>query len=86
MPSPVVLVGHRHSCPIHGAGHVTTGTKGGMVRDQLVACVGDRISCGATITSGSPGASLHGKAVARKGDTTDHGGTLEEGDPGCLVP
>ncbi|WP_414648248.1 PAAR domain-containing protein [Dyella sp.] len=86
MPSPVVLVGHRHSCPFHGDGRVTTGTKGGMVRDKLVACVGDRISCGATIISGSPGASLHGKPVARKGDTTDHGGTLEEGDSSCLVP
>ncbi|PXV61563.1 Zn-binding Pro-Ala-Ala-Arg (PAAR) domain-containing protein, incolved in TypeVI secretion [Dyella jiangningensis] len=86
MPSPVVLVGHAHACPIHGRGHVTTGTKSGLVHGKEVACAGDKTSCGATIIGGSPGASILGKAIARKGDTTDHGGVLEEGDASCLVP
>lgn len=86
MPSPVVLVGHAHSCPIHGKGYVTSGSASGLVQGNKVACVDDITSCGAKITTGSPGASIHGKPIARKGDGTDHGGVLEEGDPNCVVP
>ena len=86
MPSPVVLVGHAHTCPIHGKGQVTTGSKSGLVHDKDVACVGDETSCGAKIVNGSPGASIGDRPIARKGDRTDHGGVLEEGDDSCLVP
>ena len=86
MSRPVVLVGHTHSCPLHGPGHVTTGTESGLVHGEKVACVGDETSCGAKIISGSPGASIRGRAVARQGDSTDHGGVLEQGDARCMVP
>ncbi|MGG5292321.1 PAAR domain-containing protein [Pseudomonas shirazensis] len=82
---PIVLIGHKHDCPIHGIGEVVSGTSATMVSGREVACVGDRTSCGAVIESGSPSYAIAGKAVARLGDTTDHGGTLIEGDSGWLV-
>ncbi|MBA1198643.1 putative Zn-binding protein involved in type VI secretion [Pseudomonas sp. BIGb0278] len=82
---PIVLIGHKHDCPIHGIGEVVSGTSATRVGGREVACVGDRISCGAVIESGSPSYAIAGKAVARLGDTTDHGGTLIEGDSGWLV-
>ncbi|ABE29960.1 PAAR motif family protein [Paraburkholderia xenovorans LB400] len=81
---PVVLVGHRHSCPLHGIGTVTTGSDGVTVNGRPVARVGDMTSCGATIVSGSS-TTFGGKAVARMGDATSHGGTLIEGDDGWLL-
>lgn len=86
MPFPVVLVGHAHSCPLHGMGHVVSGAESGQVRAAQVACVGDSISCGAKIITGSPGASIQGRPIARKGDRSDHGGTLEEGADCWMVP
>ncbi|CAB3962133.1 MULTISPECIES: PAAR domain-containing protein [Burkholderia] len=82
---PVVLVGHRHSCPIHGEGTVTSGAKSFDINGRAVARVGDEASCGAVIQTGSPGSSIEGQPVARLGDTTSHGGTLIEGDIGWLV-
>lgn len=82
---PVVLVGHRHVCPLHGEGTVVSGAAHAAVGGRAVARVGDLISCGAVIQSGSPCATIEGQAVARRGDTTSHGGTLAEGDGGWLV-
>ncbi|MGO4332499.1 PAAR domain-containing protein [Cupriavidus sp. 2TAF22] len=82
---PVVLVGHRHSCPIHGPGTVISGAAKANVGGRAIARVGDKISCGAVIVSGSAVATVEDKAVARQGDTTSHGGTLVEGDGGWLV-
>lgn len=81
---PVVLVGHRHSCPTHGLGIVTSGTSGVTVNGREVACVGDTTSCGAVIVTGSS-SSFDNRAVAREGDSTSHGGTLIEGDDGWLL-
>ena len=82
---PVVLVGHRHSCPIHGEGTVETGASATFVGGRAVARVGDRISCGAVIETGAAGTIIEGQAAAREGDITSHGGTLIEGEPGWLV-
>ena len=82
---PVVLVGHRHSCPIHGEGTVVSGAADAKVNGRAIARVGDKTSCGATITSGASGTRIEGQPAARKGDKTDHGGTLVEGDDDWLV-
>lgn len=82
---PVVLVGHRHHCPIHGPGTVTSGATSALVGGRAIARVGDSISCGAVITTGSASFLIDGHAVARQGDTTSHGGTLEEGDGGWML-
>ncbi|WP_330996475.1 PAAR domain-containing protein [Burkholderia cepacia] len=82
---PVVLVGHRHSCPIHGDGTVVSGAESAAINGRAIARVGDRISCGAEIQTGSPGTEIEGQPVAREGDTTSHGGTLVEGEAGWQV-
>lgn len=76
---PIVLVGHRHSCPVHGDGTVTTGTSGVIVNDRAAACIGDHVSCGAVITTGSA-STFGGQGIAYVGCRTSHGGTLVEGD------
>lgn len=81
---PVVLLGHRHSCPMHGIGTVTSGTSSVTVNGRAVACIGDLTSCGAVIVSGSS-TTFGGSSVAREGDRTSHGGTLIEGDDGWLL-
>lgn len=82
---PVVLVGHSHDCPIHGAGTVVSGATSASINGKAVARVGDGISCGAVIQTGSPTEDIEGKAVARQGDTTSHGGTLTEGDGSWML-
>ncbi|OLS63958.1 PAAR domain-containing protein [Pseudomonas putida] len=82
---PVVLVGHRHDCPVHGPGTVTSGSTEDVVNGRGIARVGDSISCGAVIRTGSSDTFIDSQAVARVGDTTSHGGTLVEGDPDWLV-
>ncbi|WP_224006396.1 PAAR domain-containing protein [Paraburkholderia tropica] len=82
---PVALVGHRHSCPLHGPGTIVTGATEATVNGKAIARVTDRISCGATIITGAANCEIEGHAVARKGDHTDHGGVLEEGDSGWMV-
>lgn len=82
---PIVLVGHRHACPLHGLGTVVSGASGASVGGRQVACVGDKISCGATIVSGAGGVTIGGKPVAREGDSTDHGGVLVEGEASALL-
>lgn len=81
MPA-IVLVGDRHSCPLHGMGTVTTGSSGVKVNGRDAARVGDLTSCGATILTGSS-SMVGGRGLARVGDTTSHGGTLVEGHDGC---
>lgn len=82
---PIVLVGHRHSCPLHGEGIVETGASATFVDGRAVARVGDCISCGAVIETGAACTIIEGQPAAREGDTTSHGGTLIEGDPGWLI-
>ena len=82
---PVVLVGHRHECPLHGTNVVISGAPGTDFGGREVARVGDKTSCGATIISGSDGVTIGGRKVAREGDRTDHGGTLVEGEAGVLL-
>lgn len=83
---PVVLVGHAHICPIHGQGVVVTGSSTSILNGRPVACVGDLVSCGATIIIGSAVASLDdGHPIARLGDVTSHGGTLIEGETDWLL-
>ncbi|RUS66460.1 hypothetical protein CUZ56_01739 [Saezia sanguinis] len=82
---PVVLVGHAHSCPKHGAGTVVTGTAGFKVNGRNAACVGDLISCGAVIVNGTGATKVNGRCVARQGDATSHGGVLIEGDASWMV-
>ncbi|WP_236186210.1 PAAR domain-containing protein [Pseudomonas protegens] len=82
---PIVLVGHQHSCPIHGTGTVVSGASSAEVDGRAVARIGDRISCGAIIQTGSPGTIVEGQPVAREGDSTSHGGKLVEGEGSWLV-
>lgn len=83
---PVVLLGHAHTCPIHGPGTVISGSPVCSLHGRPVARVGDKISCGATITTGSSTVLIDdGKAAVRMGDTTDHGGTLIEGHSDWMV-
>lgn len=77
----IVLVGHRHVCPIHGEGTVTSGTADAIINGRQAARIGDSTSCGATIITGSS-STFGGQGIARVGDTTSHGGTLVEGDDG----
>ncbi|WP_281212057.1 PAAR domain-containing protein [Pseudomonas fulva] len=81
----IVLLGHAHDCPLHGAGTVETGASATFVNGKAVARVGDRISCGAIIETGANCTLIEGQPAARAGDTTSHGGTLVEGYPGWLV-
>lgn len=82
---PVVLVGHAHSCPLHGMGSVVTGAAFVSAIGRPAACVGDVTSCGAKIVSGSSEVTIDGKGVAREGDMTDHGGVLTQGYGDWLV-
>ncbi|WP_430390989.1 PAAR domain-containing protein [Dyella sp. 20L07] len=82
---PVVLVGHRHECPIHGTGTVTGGDPNTTSNGSAVARLHDTTSCGATITSASSDYTLDGRGVAREGDRTSHGGILAEGTPDMLT-
>ncbi len=82
---PIVLVGHQHSCPIHGSGTVVSGARETAFDGRAVARVGDRISCGAIIQTGSPGTIIEGQPAARQGDKTSHGGTLVEGESDWLI-
>ncbi|RUS67925.1 hypothetical protein CUZ56_00406 [Saezia sanguinis] len=78
---PVVLLGHAHTCPIHGPGTVISGSPVCSLHGKPVARQGDKISCGPTIITGSPTVLIDdGRPVARLGDSTDHGGALIEGD------
>ncbi|WP_412460307.1 PAAR domain-containing protein [Pseudomonas sp. SC11] len=77
---PIVLIGHKHDCPLHGEGEVISGTSSLTVKGRAAALVGDRISCGAIIQTGTSSFHVEGKSVARQGDRTDHGGVLIEGD------
>ena len=79
---PIVLVGHRHSCPIHGEGTVTTGSDANVADGRPVARVGDKISCGTVIETGADCTIIDGQPAAREGDTTSHGGAVVEGDSG----
>ncbi|MFK1566622.1 PAAR domain-containing protein [Pseudomonas aeruginosa] len=82
---PIVLVGHAHSCPLHGPGTVVSGASQAQVNGRAVARIGDQISCGAVILTGSPGTIIEGQPAARLGDSTSHGGTLVEGEAGWLI-
>lgn len=82
---PIVLIGHRHDCPIHGLGTVVTGASATFVDGKAVARVSDQISCGALIETGAECTIIEGQPAARVGDTTSHGGTLVEGDQGWLI-
>lgn len=82
---PVILVGHRHDCPVHGPGVVETGSPHYTFNGKAVARVGDRTSCGALIETGASGFQIEGRAVAREGDRTDHGGVLSQGDKNWLL-
>lgn len=81
----VVLVGHRHYCPIHGEGEVTTGSSTTMSSGRPITRVGDEVSCGAVIETGSPYHLDEGRPIARIGDSTSHGGSLEQGDSGWMI-
>jgi uncharacterized Zn-binding protein involved in type VI secretion len=82
---PVVLVGHRHACPLHGISEVETGSATYTCNGKAVARVGDRVNCGAVIETGAESFQIDGQAVAREGDRTDHGGVLMEGDAGWML-
>jgi len=82
---PVILVGHRHVCPLHGSNQVESGSSAYTFNGKPVARVGDRTTCGAVIISGAAHFMIEGAPVARKGDRTDHGGVLEEGDTGWML-
>ncbi|ULU23931.1 PAAR domain-containing protein [Dyella terrae] len=81
----IVLVGHRHECPMHGTGTVASGDPEATSDGRAIARIGDTTSCGATITTGSTDFTLNGRGVARQGDRTSHDGILPEGDPDMMT-
>lgn len=50
----VACVGDIYDCPKHGPNPIVTGAQSVFGQGNLVAHVGSRTACGATITSGSP--------------------------------
>ena len=50
----IARVGDTYSCPKHGSNPIVTGALSVFGQGQLVAHVGSKTACGATITSGSP--------------------------------
>ncbi|NIF30100.1 hypothetical protein F3J44_27555 [Pantoea sp. Tr-811] len=83
--TPIALVGHRHSCPLHGEGKVETGASAAFVDGRPIARVGDRISCGAVIETGAACTIIEGQPAAIEGSQTSHGGTITEGEHGWLI-
>ncbi|WP_296229828.1 PAAR domain-containing protein [Pseudomonas sp. UBA4617] len=49
---PVILVGHRHVCPLHGTNPVESGSSAYTFNGKPVARVGNRTTCGAVLVSG----------------------------------
>ncbi|MBI6898565.1 PAAR domain-containing protein [Pseudomonas putida] len=82
---PVVLVGHRHLCPLHGEGTVISGAANATVNGRAIARMGDELSCGEVIETGAAYTLIEGSPAARQGDKTSHGGVLIEGDPAWLI-
>jgi len=79
----IALIGHEHTCPLHGGGPVLTGDSTLTVNGIPAALVGDTCSCTVivdTIVSGTYKLTVNGKQAALVGSTTSHGGSITEGD------
>ncbi|NIE77292.1 hypothetical protein F3J45_22920 [Pantoea sp. Ap-967] len=50
--NPIVLIGHRHDCPLHGATTVTTAAAHLLIEGSPAARVGDTTSHGGTLVEG----------------------------------
>ena len=83
---PVATVGDKHVCPIPG--HGTTPIVSGSahtVNGKPIACIGDKVGCGATIIEGAPVLIANGKLGAFLGSKTSHGGTIVSGDSRLML-
>ena len=76
---PIVRLGDKHICPIHGPNIVASVASTSTCQGQPVATVGDVTSCGATIITGSSVSTIDGKPTAIIGSKTSHGGTIVSG-------
>jgi len=84
---PVATVGDKHICPKHGHSPSTiiSGSSLLTVNGKAVACIGDKVGCGATIVEGAPLAMANGQLVAFLGAKTSHGGVIVSGDSALMV-
>lgn len=88
MPKPIALLGHAHSCPIHGGGLVINPGQA-LVRFNGIplAVEGGQCGCPSTpplpdpMVKGSGTVRINGRGVMRVGDQTAHGGKIMTGAP-----
>lgn len=85
MSRPIALLGHAHTCPVHGGGPVLDP---GQVLVRFngipVAVEGGLCACpGAPdpMVKGSSTVRINGRGVMRVGDQTAHGGRIVVGAP-----
>jgi uncharacterized Zn-binding protein involved in type VI secretion len=68
---PLARAGDTYNCPIHGPNPIVDGATGILGEKELVAYVGSRTACGATILSGSPDTFIClGKVTNKDSDLT----------------
>lgn len=88
MGRPIALLGHAHTCPVHGGGPVINP---GQVLVRFngipVAVEGGHCGCPGTpplpdpMIKGSRVVKINGRGVMRVGDQTAHGGKIVAGVP-----
>lgn len=85
MPRPVSLVGHAHTCPIHGGGPVAVpGQTFVRFNGVPLAVEGGQCVCPHgpdPMVKGSSSVKINGRGVMRMGDKTAHGGRIISGTP-----
>lgn len=89
MGRPVALLGHLHSCPLHGGGPVSNPGQTFVRFNAIpIAVEGGQCTCpGAPplpdpMIRGSAVVKINGRGIMRVGDETAHGGKIAMGVPG----
>ena len=85
MPRPIALLGHGHTCPIHGGGPVMNPGQTWVTFNGIpLAVEGGQCACPHgpdPMVSGSQLVRINGRGVMRVGDRTAHGGKIAMGVP-----
>ncbi len=88
MSKPIALIGHPHTCPIHGGGPVLNPGQL-LVRFNGIPLAVEGGQCGCPgspplpdpMVKGSSLVKINGRGVMRVGDSTAHGGKIAMGVP-----
>lgn len=88
MGRPVALVGHHHTCPIHGGGPALSPGQT-LVRFNGIPLAVEGCICGCPgspplpdpMMKGSSVVKINGRGLMRVGDLTAHGGKIATGSP-----